>query len=51
MAYHAHSHKTGKDLLFAALRHEEVEEVPWVPFDCVAKVPMVMAGADSLASI
>ncbi len=32
MAYHVHSNKTGKDLLFAALRHEAVAEVPWVPF-------------------
>jgi uroporphyrinogen decarboxylase len=32
MAYHSHSHQTGKELLFAALRHEELTEVPWVPF-------------------
>ncbi len=32
MVANSHSHITGKERLLAALRHEKMTEVPWVPF-------------------
>lgn len=29
---HSHSGKTGKELIFAVMRHETTDAVPWVPF-------------------